>query len=209
MRRRRGHRRLHQARREGVRVRGQPRRIHGVRHRRAGSRVEARIVTKPDRSLAQDYWLLWRGGYAALGVVGHTSVVGCVPDVQTQRAQHYRRLAGSGRVNRELEIFGRGIQSAVGRAVDGMRKAATALHATGIVGVRIDRTHMMVERENPSGGYARRPPGAPAHREDLVVTVHAIGTAIALAPTRSAESSRLQIQPVRNLGAKETHPREL
>jgi uncharacterized protein YbjQ (UPF0145 family) len=153
---------------------------------------------------AQEYWLLWRRGYAALGVVGHTSVVGCVPDVQTQRAQQYRRLATAGRVNRELEVFGRGIQAAVSSAVDGMRRGAESLRAAGIVGVRIDRSQVMVERENPSttGTYGRRAPGAPAHREDLIVTVHAIGTAVALSRAGAARPARFQIEPVRNLRAK-------
>jgi uncharacterized protein YbjQ (UPF0145 family) len=156
-----------------------------------------------------DYWRLLRGGWTALGVVAHTSVLGCVPDVQTQRAQKYRRLSSAGRVSRELEVFGRGIQAAVSSAMEGMHRGAAALNATGIVGVRLDRSQFTVERENRGTRPAGRVAGTPAHREDLIVTVHAIGTAIARTPRRTSGASRLVIEPVRNMGAREDVPREL
>jgi hypothetical protein len=81
--------------------------------------------------------------------------------------------------------------------------------ATGIVGVRLDRSQFTVERENPGTKYAGRAAGTPAHREDLIVTVHAIGTAIARTPRRTSGASRLVIEPVRNMTARESVPREL
>jgi hypothetical protein len=46
----------------------------------------------------------------------------------------------------------------------------------------------MIERENPdrsSYGYYGRPAGAPGSREDLIVTAHALGTAIIESPYRA------------------------
>jgi hypothetical protein len=91
------------------------------------------------------------------------------------------------------------------------------MRADGVVGVTITRHQLMVERENPDygasggystfrGGYSRyssyygRRAGQPAKREDLIVIVHALGTAIQIGnETPSQQSRRLAIEPVRRL----------
>lgn len=112
-----------------------------------------------------DYVLLRRGGYAPVGVVASTSVFYIVPSWQTQRMttgwQRYQP-------NQELPEFTQGIyearESAIGRATE----QARVLGAGGLVGMQIG--HHIAIREIEQNNQKR---------EDLIVTFHILGTAIA------------------------------
>jgi uncharacterized protein YbjQ (UPF0145 family) len=111
-----------------------------------------------------DYTLLRRGGYRPVGVVTSTSVFYIVPTQSTRRAttgwQRYQP-------NQELVDFTQGVYAAREMALARATTQAEKLHAGGLIGVQID--HDIAIREVDSGGK----------REDLIVTFHILGTAIA------------------------------
>jgi uncharacterized protein YbjQ (UPF0145 family) len=111
-----------------------------------------------------DYTLLRRGGYRPVGVVTSTSVFYVVPTQQTQRAttgwQRYQP-------NQELVDFTQGVYAAREMALARVNEQATKLGAGGMIGVQIE--HDIAIREVDNGGK----------REDLIVTFHILGTAIA------------------------------
>ncbi len=112
----------------------------------------------------QDYWQLWQAGYRALGVVGASSVYYIVSGWQQQRAQ---RGMFSSWANQELRDFTQGVYDARETTLDRVSAEARRQGAAGMVGVSIE--HSVVEREVDTGG---------AHRTDLVVTMHVLGTSI-------------------------------
>jgi uncharacterized protein YbjQ (UPF0145 family) len=148
----------------------------------------------------QDYWKLLEAGHRVLGLVTSTFAVVCVPTATTQWTRSSGRMMGMGRQNREFSEFSAGIKQAVAGAAAEMREQATGLGAEGIVGVRIDRSHQFVSIRQ--GGYGG---AGPDHREDLIVIVHALGTAIAAGEPRGAAAGEgggaggLRIQAVRHL----------
>jgi uncharacterized protein YbjQ (UPF0145 family) len=153
----------------------------------------------------QEYWRLLKAGCQIAGLVAATEVVSAVPDVDTQRGQAYGRFSSAGYSNREIPEFSKAMQYAVGQAVRELGRQAREVGASGIVGVTVEHDHTMIERENPeqqSGyGYATgytRTPGTPGKREDLIVTVHALGTAIVEGDCTPREAG-LKIEPVRRL----------
>ena len=111
-----------------------------------------------------DYTLLRRGGYRPVGVVTSTSVFYIVPTQQTRRAttgwQRYQP-------NQELVDFTQGVYAAREMALARATTQAEKLGAGGLIGVQIE--HDIAIREVDNGGK----------REDLIVTFHILGTAIA------------------------------
>jgi uncharacterized protein YbjQ (UPF0145 family) len=111
-----------------------------------------------------DYTLLRRGGYRPVGVVASTSVFYIVPTRATRQAttgwQRYQP-------NQELVDFTQGVYAAREMALARVNEQAAKLGAGGLVGVRLD--HDIDIREVDNGGK----------REDLIVTFHILGTAIA------------------------------
>jgi uncharacterized protein YbjQ (UPF0145 family) len=154
-----------------------------------------------------DYWKLRASGFSPVGMVAGTEVVSCVPHVATQQGQSYGRFSTAGRINRELEEFSDAVRYGVRSAVEELARQATLIGADGVVGVRIDRHTTMVERENPDPNamvvqgqwVGGRAPGAPSSREDLIVLVHALGTAIVRDGEPTEEPPGLKIMPVRRL----------
>ncbi len=155
-----------------------------------------------------DYWRLAASGHWPVGMLAATEVVSCVPSITTQRGQAFGLLSGIGRVNRELEEFSEAIRTAIHGAVEELGRQATTLGAEGVVGVSIERHQETVERENPQAGSALvygqgfqgyRSPGQPDRREDLLVIVHALGTAIVAGEVAQGGTRSLTIEPVRRL----------
>ncbi|MEA2192213.1 MAG: hypothetical protein QOI73_2334 [Solirubrobacteraceae bacterium] len=112
-----------------------------------------------------DYVLLRRGGYAPVGVVASTSVFYIVPSRQT------RRMTGGWQrfqPNQELPDFTQGVYEARENAISRATEQARALGAGGLVGM--DVAHDIDVREVEQNNQKR---------EDLIVTFHIIGTAIA------------------------------
>jgi uncharacterized protein YbjQ (UPF0145 family) len=123
--------------------------------------TEAPVLT--DLSLP-DYTLLRRAGYRPVGVVASTSVFYIVPSLQTRRATTgWQRL----QANQELPDFTQGVYAAREMALARATAQARELQAGGMIGVSID--HDIAIREIDNGGK----------REDLIVTFHILGTAIA------------------------------
>jgi uncharacterized protein YbjQ (UPF0145 family) len=149
----------------------------------------------------QEYWQLRKAACEIAGLVAATEVVWTIPSVASQQGQAYGRLSSAGYSNREVEEFSRGTQRAVQGAVAELRRQAEAMKAHGIVGVVVEHEQRTVERENPDRGrYYGRVAGTPGSREDLVVTAHAIGTAI-VERERPPREARPKIEPVRRLNA--------
>lgn len=128
-----------------------------------------------DLSVA-DFWKLRQAGVAPLGVVAATSVFYITASWSTQRlTSGWQRF----QPNQELADFTQGVYDAREGALRHLTNQAEGLGAGGVVGVGIDQkteTHR-VDRNN-------------SEREDLIVTFHVVGTAIAppgehvpLAPT--------------------------
>jgi uncharacterized protein YbjQ (UPF0145 family) len=111
-----------------------------------------------------DYTLLRRAGYRPVGVVASTSVFYIVPTRATRQAttgwQRYQP-------NQELPDFTQGVYAAREMALSRATRQAHELGAGGLIGVSID--HGIEIREVDNGGK----------REDLIVTFHILGTAIA------------------------------
>jgi uncharacterized protein YbjQ (UPF0145 family) len=129
-----------------------------------------------------DYTLLRRGGYRPVGVVTSTSVFYIVPTQQTRRATTgWQRF----QPNQELADFTQGVYAARELALARVNQQAAAMGAGGMIGVQIE--HDIAIREVDNGGK----------REDLIVTFHILGTAIA--PT--AEHLEIEPKPILRQGA--------
>jgi uncharacterized protein YbjQ (UPF0145 family) len=112
-----------------------------------------------------DYILLRRGGYAPVGIVASTSVFYIVPSRQTQRmTTGWQRF----QPNQELVDFTQGVYEARENAIGRATEQARALGAGGLVGMNVE--HKVDVREVEQNNNKR---------EDLIVTFHIIGTAIA------------------------------
>jgi uncharacterized protein YbjQ (UPF0145 family) len=112
-----------------------------------------------------DYVLLRRAGYAPVGVVTSTSVFYVIPSRQTRSlTTGWQRM----QPNQELPDYTQGVyearESALGRAT----AQAHALGAGGLIGMTID--HHVAVREVEQNNVKR---------EDLIITFHVLGTAIA------------------------------
>jgi uncharacterized protein YbjQ (UPF0145 family) len=131
-------------------------------HLPEGGTAEKPILT--DLSLP-DFILLRYGGYAPVGVVASTSVFYIVPSRKTRRmTTGWQRF----QPNQELVDFTQGVyearESSLGRAT----QQAQRLGAGGLVGMSIE--HDIAIREVEQNDVTR---------EDLIVTFHVLGTAIA------------------------------
>jgi uncharacterized protein YbjQ (UPF0145 family) len=131
-------------------------------HLPEGGTVEKPILT--DLSMP-DYVLLRKGGYEPVGVVTSTSVFYIVPSRQTRRLTTGWQRA---QPNQELTDFTQGVYEARESALARASAQATALGAGGLVGMVID--HHVAIREVEQNNVSR---------EDLIVTFHVLGTAIA------------------------------
>ena len=126
-----------------------------------GGTGDAPVLT--DLSLP-DYTLLRRGGYRPVGVVSSTSVFYIVPGRRTRQATGGWQWM---QPNQELADFTQGVYAAREAALARASAQAQKMGAGGLIGVRIE--HDIAMREVDSGGK----------REDLIVTFHILGTAIA------------------------------
>src|SRR3954454_2545189 len=112
-----------------------------------------------------DYVLLRRGGYEPVGVVASTSVFYVVPGYQTRRATvGWQRF----QPNQELTDFTQGVYEARETALARAASQAERMAAGGMVGMTIG--HDIATREVEQNNR---------NREDLIVTFHVLGTAIA------------------------------
>jgi uncharacterized protein YbjQ (UPF0145 family) len=133
-----------------------------------------------------DYILLRRGGYAPVGVVTSTSVFYIVPSRKTQRLTGgWQRM----QPNQELVDYTQGVYEARERAIGRATEQASKLGAGGLVGIQIE--HEIDVREVEQNN---------SKREDLIVTFHIIGTAIA----PHGEHRPLNPQTILRLGVKPT-----
>ena len=126
----------------------------------------------------QEFAALYRAGYWPVGLVVGTSVTYVMTGTNQRWA---RRRFGP---NCELGDFTQGVQYARRVAMSYLGRQATALGAAGVVVTRLD-----VEREEHghegSGSWSR-------NARDLIVTAHAIGTAI-VKLDREADAPRIDL----------------
>jgi uncharacterized protein YbjQ (UPF0145 family) len=133
----------------------------------------------------QEFWQLITAGIRPVGIVAHTSVHYAPATMQTMRIRS--GAFGSSWVNQELIDYTEALYAARAKAMAGISQQALALGAGGVVGVHLAqeaRSH----RVQQFGGL---------DREDLIVTLHVIGTAVredpALPATAAAPRSVLSL----------------
>jgi uncharacterized protein YbjQ (UPF0145 family) len=129
----------------------------------------------------QEYWQLYQAGYEPAGLVVATSVMFVSPSAGMQ----WQRWATTYQ-NQELTEFTQGFYAAREIVLGRLSSQADAGKADGIVGVRIDQH--AVEQSFRVGSYGASfggygSGGNQGERHGLVITLHAMGTAI-----RSQES---------------------
>jgi uncharacterized protein YbjQ (UPF0145 family) len=161
----------------GTAVRHEPRDTRGTNdaqsaHDTRGARAGAhRAKTRAGSSDAEpvlteltvaDYAKLAMAGIEPLGVVAWSSVFFVAASYATQRMGGLNFVA-----NQELPEFTQGVYSARETVVERMTAQAYAMGASGVIGTRI--AHSIQRTEVGGGSYARG---------GLMVTFHAIGTAI-------------------------------
>lgn len=144
----------------------------------------------PTSLSAPDYWKLLQLGQVAVGIVASTTVSGSKPSGETIEMVRSTRWSDASRWPREIPEFSDGLRLAHQAAFRDMHGMAERMGADGIVGVTIDRHQ-----------YIAIPKGS--HYPQLVVVVHALGTAIADG-TPPAFGSPLIFTPVRHLDEKGT-----
>jgi uncharacterized protein YbjQ (UPF0145 family) len=133
---------------------------------RLPSTVEKRADGAPRLSdlSAADFTLLHRSGYDPVGIVCATSVTYVRAGQATRQATvGWQRYQG----NTELTDFSQGVYAARENAISRAQYRAEQLGADGIVGVNLDVDVHVREYERNDVKY-----------EDLIVTVHVIGTGI-------------------------------
>jgi uncharacterized protein YbjQ (UPF0145 family) len=113
-----------------------------------------------------DYWKLVQAGIAPLGVVAWSSAFFVRASYNTQMMGG---IGGFGYQNQELPEFTQGFYSARELVMQRMTAQAAQLGASGMIGVRINHG---IQRFEGGGGGARY------QQSGLMVTFHAIGTAI-------------------------------
>ena len=113
----------------------------------------------------QDLNKLVRHGFWPVGLVAATTVA----YVATGARQQYGTTGlFSSRQNQELPDFTRGVYDARALAMTRLTKQARALHAHGVVGVTIERSHRELERDRGGG----------TNYTDLLIEMHVLGTAV-------------------------------
>jgi uncharacterized protein YbjQ (UPF0145 family) len=121
----------------------------------------------------QEFWQLCAQGIRPVGIVASTSVHYAPAGIRTMQAQS--SMFGSSWVNQELPDYTAGVYAARRRAMHGVSTQAQALGAEGVVGVRYAQHLRGIRIARPM-----------MEREDLVVTLHAMGTAIREEPALAA-----------------------
>jgi uncharacterized protein YbjQ (UPF0145 family) len=112
----------------------------------------------------QDVAKLVAHGFWPVGIVGGSTVA----YVATGSRQQWRSGGlFSSMSNQELPDFSQGIYDARALAMRRVTRDAHAVHAHGVVGVRIERTQREYDREINNTTY-----------KDLIITMHVLGTAI-------------------------------
>jgi uncharacterized protein YbjQ (UPF0145 family) len=112
----------------------------------------------------QDVAKLVAHGFWPVGIVGGSTVA----YVATGTRQQWRSGGlFSGMRNQELPDFTQGLYDARALAMERVTRDAHALHAHGVVGVRIDRSQQERDREINNTAY-----------KDLLISMHVLGTAI-------------------------------
>jgi uncharacterized protein YbjQ (UPF0145 family) len=138
----------------------QPEPHHGGRRRHGGTRARSAGPVLTELSVA-DYTKLLGAGIEPLGIVAWSSVF-FVTGYSSQMLGGMNFMA-----NQELREFTQGLYSAREIVVQRLTRQATELGASGVIGVRL--AHGMRQTSIGGGTYAR---------SGLMVTFHAIGTAI-------------------------------
>jgi uncharacterized protein YbjQ (UPF0145 family) len=125
----------------------------------------------------QEFWQLITAGIRPVGIVAQTSVHYAPASAQTMRIRS--GVFGSSWVNQELVDYTEALYAARAKAIAGVRRQALDLGAEGVVGVHLaqqTRSHHVQQ----FGGL---------DREDLIVTLHVIGTAVREDPTLHAHAA--------------------
>ena len=113
----------------------------------------------------QDVSKLVRHGFWPVGLVAATTVA----YVATGGAQQMRSTGlFSAMQNQEMPDFTQGLYDARALAMARLSEQAHALHAHGVVGVTIERSHRELERDRGGG----------TKYTDLVIEMHVLGTAV-------------------------------
>jgi uncharacterized protein YbjQ (UPF0145 family) len=113
----------------------------------------------------QDVSKLVRNGFWPVGLVAATTVA----YVATGGAQQMRSTGlFSAMQNQEMPDFTQGLYDARALAMARLSQQAHALHAHGVVGVTIERSHREIERDRGGG----------TKYTDLVIEMHVLGTAV-------------------------------
>jgi uncharacterized protein YbjQ (UPF0145 family) len=126
----------------------------------------------------QEFWQLCDAGIRPVGIVAFTSVHYAPATMRTVMAQGGGgmmaggMMGGSSWLNQELTDYTQGLYDARRTAMRGIAAQAKALDADGIVGVQV--------RQHVRGHRVAR--GLGAETEDMIVTLHVIGTAIRADP---------------------------
>ncbi|MCW3040060.1 MAG: hypothetical protein JWM31_1965 [Solirubrobacterales bacterium] len=111
-----------------------------------------------------DFVLLRRAGYVPVGVATASAVFYVLASTETRRmTTGWQRL----QPNREIPDFTQGVYTARETALGRVNEQAQAMGAHGLVGVQID--HKVEIREYEQNDTSR---------EDLIVTMHVLGTGI-------------------------------
>jgi uncharacterized protein YbjQ (UPF0145 family) len=160
----------------GVHLRRQERQwsAHIVEFNAVGTAVALPDTAPPEQpSLTnlsgQDFWKLFRAGFWPLGLVGWSTVYYVV----SWWRWHTRRT-WTGYPNTEITDFSQGIQHARRIVMNAMGEQALQLGAQGIVEVRLDREEHEMPRDDNST------------RDDMMIKLHGLGTAIAELPEHAA-----------------------
>jgi uncharacterized protein YbjQ (UPF0145 family) len=112
-----------------------------------------------------DFWKLVRSGYWPLGLVGGTSVVYVISGYRTKRARSW--LSPQWRRNVEYEDYTQGLLEGRRLAMGRLRHEAREVGAAGILAVEL-------AHERRKRGFL-----SDWRKDDIVLTVDALGTAIA------------------------------
>jgi uncharacterized protein YbjQ (UPF0145 family) len=147
-----------------------------IEHARPTERSASREPVMTELSVA-DYVKLAQAGIEPLGIVAWSSVFFVAASYSTQMMS-----AGGFTQNQELSEFTQGVYGAREVVVGRMTEQAAALNASGVVGVRIGHA---IQRISLGGGRYER--------GGLMVTFHAIGTAIGESASASFRAPKTTI----------------
>jgi uncharacterized protein YbjQ (UPF0145 family) len=156
----------------------------GIRH--PGSEPDVAATPMLSDLSVQDYWRLTSGGWSPAGLLASTSVVFVSQGFRTRM----RRRVSIAR-NQELLEFSDGFSGARHSVMTDLRAQAKAANADGVVGVSFEyeighgkfavrgvgRQGSQVSQTTVAMGGAM-PMGGADKRSGVVITVHAVGTAI-------------------------------